>query len=169
MTWTNFKARAKTLWSTINGYLKQATSVVSDMLGTFSPQWLKAEGKWKSYRPGKKAIAVCILALLGVAAWKFSVDVTRLAFGSYRAASVYGQGREVTRADIAAAVSKLPAEEDVSNLQAQIDALRAELASIDKTPAKITTGSLPAKKPVRKAPARKSSYSVSDPSTWHLP
>lgn len=117
------KADATTIWGYVKSGFAKVTSVVADILKAVSPQFTKAESTWKTYTPGKKTLAVAILAVGALLAWKFSVDITRLSIGSFRAASAYGHGSEVTKADIISATSMLAPKSDVVSLQAQIDAI----------------------------------------------
>lgn len=156
------KAEAKTIWGYVKYGFANLTSILSDMLKAGSPQFAKAETTWKTYAPGKKAASLCILALIGLLAWKFGVDVTRLSVGSFRAASAYGRNAEVTQADLVSFVAK-----SHDDLQAQIDKLSSHNPTPDPSPhkggeaqgARITTGSLP-KKTAKHTIAKKSSFSV---------
>lgn len=176
---------AKTIWSYIKSGIGKTTAVVSDMLKIFWPQWLKAETAWKAWTWTKRGIAIAVLASGGFLAWKFSVDITRLSLGSYRAASTYGRGTEITKDDVKAAadaavkaaIAKLPTQAEYDDLVADGKQMQADLRDAEEriaafTPAApvktVSTGALPAKKTPKK-PASKPSFSVTDPSSWQLP
>ena len=137
----------RTAWSKIKNTWAKTTSVLSSMLKVVSPQWSKAETTWDGWTVTKRGIALGILAVGAVLAWKFSIDITRLVSGSYRSAHAYGYGQNVSRSDI----SGMAKVSDIRRIQRQIDDLKAQLSKIDDTidkaqASKITTGSLPTKK-----------------------
>lgn len=140
----------RTAWSKIKNTWAKTTSVLSSMLKVVSPQWSKAETTWDGWTVTKRGIALGILAVGAVLAWKFSIDITRLVSGSYRSAHAYGYGQNVSRSDI----SGMAKVSDIRRIQRQIDDLKAQLSKIDDTidkaqASKITTGSLPTKKKQR--------------------
>lgn len=127
------------------------TSVLSSMLKVVSPQWTKAEATWDGWTLTKRVIAGCVIGILALTAWKFSLDVTRLVSGSYRSAYAYGHGQNLTKSDI----SGMAHMSDISSLQRQIDALKSQLSSVrDMTEkeqaSKITTGSIQQSKKKRR-------------------
>ncbi len=137
----------RTAWTKVKAYFAKTTSVLSSMLKVVSPQWTKAEAAWDGWTVTKRGIALGILAVGAVLAWKFSIDITRLVSGSYRSAHAYGYGQNVSRSDI----SGMAKVSDIRRIQRQIDDLKAQLSKIDDTidkaqASKITTGSLPTKK-----------------------
>lgn len=137
----------RTLWTKIKSLLAKTTSVLSSMLKVVSPQWSKAETTWDGWTVTKRGIALGILAVGALFAWRFSIDITRLVSGSYRSAHAYGYGPSVTKSDI----SGMAKMSDISRIQRQVDDLKSQLSKIDDTldkaqASKITTGSLPAKK-----------------------
>ena len=137
----------RTAWGKIKSAWAKTTSVLSSMLKVVSPQWSKAETTWDGWTVTKRGIALGILAVGAVFAWKFSLDITRLVSGSYRSAHAYGYGQNVSRSDL----SGMAHMSDISHIQRQIDDLKSQLSKIDDTldkaqASKITTGSLQAKK-----------------------
>ena len=137
----------RTLWTKIKSASTKTTSVLSSMLKVVSPQWVRAEMTWDGWTVTKRGIALGILAVGALFAWKFSIDITRLVSGSYRSAHAYGYGQNVSRSDL----SGMAHMSDISRIQRQIDDLKSQLSKIDDTidkaqASKITTGSLPAKK-----------------------
>lgn len=137
----------RTAWGKIKNAWAKTTSVLSSMLKVVSPQWSKAETTWDGWTVTKRGIALGILTVGAVFAWKFSLDITRLVSGSYRSAHAYGYGQNVSRSDI----SGMAKVSDIRRIQRQIDDLKAQLSKIDDTidkaqASKITTGSLPTKK-----------------------
>lgn len=124
-------------------YAKQATSVVSDAIAIFIPQWAKAENAWKGYNLAKKAMFATVIAGSVFLALKFSVDIGRLSLGSYRSAYAYGHGQSVTKSDI----SGMAHMSDISRIQRQVDEIKSQLSKIDDTidkaqASRITTGSI---------------------------
>lgn len=139
----------RTAWTKAKIAWAKTTSVLSSMLKIVSPQWSKAETTWDGWTVTKRGIALGILAVGALFAWKFSLDITRLVSGSYRSAHAYGYGQNVSRSDL----SGMAHMSDISAIQRQIDDLKSELASIDDKfdkaqaqSSRITTGSLPKKK-----------------------
>ena len=137
----------RTAWTKVKAYFAKTTSVLSSMLKVVSPQWTKAEAAWDGWTLTKRIIAGCIIGVVALTAWKFSLDITRLVSGSYRSAYAYGHGQSVTKSDI----SGMAHMSDISRIQRQVDEIKSQLSKIDDTidkaqVSRITTGSIPAKK-----------------------
>lgn len=134
---------ARTIGTRIKRAGALVTSVLSSMLKVVSPQWTKAEATWDGWTLTKRITAGCLIGVLALAVWKFGLDITRLASGSYRSAYAYGNGQNLTKSDI----SGMAHMSDISSLQRQIDSLKSDLSSIDDKldkaqASKITTGSI---------------------------
>lgn len=160
------KSYAKTAWTWIKWLWATSTSLISDILKIVWPQWLRAETMWKAWTWTKRGMAVGILAVGGLLAWKFSVDITRLSIGSFRAASTFGRNLEVTKNDLKSMRDELTAKlAAIAKKQEAADAMIDQLISESQS-RRDATISLPAKKTYRKSPAKKSSFSVPDLSKY---
>lgn len=130
----------------------EAESVLSQMIGFVTPRWDKFEVTWKTWSYRKKIVAVVIFALVGITAYEFIPSPMRLLGRGWDTAASYVPSRAkitpVTQSDLSAL------KDDVINSSAAVFVSKADFAALQKQvedlksaqAAKITTGSLPAKK-----------------------